>query len=428
MWPGVLAVLGALAVLALVGVGPFVWLGVAGIVAASRLPRLEGAAVAMALLWVGLCVGPGLDVVSRSAVIVSREDPLGPVWRLDRTQPLPGDIDAVQVALARRPDDAMLRAAAATHHLRLGELDVVETLVSHVPSSSPESLRAHALGQLGAVRLARGDVRHALSAFEEARHHGESAAVLYNLSQAYGRAIRLPEQSSLFTAARELDPELVSERSSVESRSLHGYLIRSPLPLGAFLREAFAPSREAAALAGSLRERVLPPAFPDWVWIVPGLGVIVAVLLRRSEVRRCVRCGRQVCERCSPGVEGETCLRCVHLFVRSIQIDARVRRRELTLDRRRQVRSDVVAAATGLVLPGVGALLDGRPIAGGIRAALWGLGSGLVLVPWTVPAPWEVGGLGTVLPLGLGVLLLAPSYLAAAAESARRVAPWRAAP
>ncbi len=426
-WPGVLVVLGILSVLALVGIGPLLWLGLVGVIAASRLPRLEGAVLAAALIWIGVFVGPGLEAVSRAALIASREVPLRAAWRIDRSQPLPGDIDVLRHALDRRPEDLLSRSAASIHHLQIGDLEAVESLVTQIPSNGSPALRAHALSQLGAVHLARGDVLQAMAAFEEVRRRGESAAVLFNLSQAYGRAIRLSEQSELFTAARELDPKLVSERSAVDDRNLHGHLIRWPIPLEAYAREAFAPSREARALAGALRERAVGASLPAWMWIAPGLGTALAVLFRRSGLRRCVRCGRHVCEDCSPGAEGESCLRCVHLFTRASQIDVRVRQRELALDRRRQIRSDMATAVAGLLLPGVSPFQDGRPIRGAVRTALWGLGAGLVVAAWLVPPPWEVGRFGMVLPVGLGALLLVPSYLASMVESVRRIAPWRSA-
>ncbi len=64
-----------------------------------------------------------------------------------------------------------------------------------------------------------------------------------------------------------------------------------------------------------------------------------------------------------------------------------------------------------VLLPGAVRVFDGR-FAGGIFALiLAGMGVALVMTPGLVALPFEVGGLGAVVPTFLGWLLLGPAYL-----------------
>jgi hypothetical protein len=265
---------------------------------------------------------------------------------------------------------------------------------------------------LGILHLADGEVEASIGAFENARSTHETASILYNLSQAYARGMRLMERSAPFAAARNLDPELVSHYTSFEGKNVHRFLIQEPFPLAAYLERAARPSAEAAELAQEIRLWTLGPGAPDWIWLaLPVLGVLAATL-RRKGIRRCNRCERPLCKRCSPtGKLASTCTRCANLFARGSRIDPRIRRLHLDLDRSRQRRLAYARAAMGALLPGAVRVFDGRFAGGIVALVLAGMGIALVATPNFVPLPFEVGGLGALVPPLLGWLLLVPAYL-----------------
>ncbi len=409
-WPALLLCLALLGGLALLGVGPLLWLAAAGALVIAALPRREAATVATALLVAGALCGPGLTLWMRVATFPAREPGRLAAWRLERGQPLPGDLERIAGAAAQHPDDGVLRLALATAAKRAGDLDAVERALAGFEPSDPV-LRSRVATFAGTLALARGDVAVAIAAFERARQDEASAAVIYNLSQAHGRALNLSEQASLFATARALDPELVQEHGLARDASIHRYLAEQPLPLRTHLAGAWAPSREATRAERALRHAALGATLPDASWLALPVLALLALLLPRSAVRRCGRCLRLVCERCNDEPSSTTCLRCARLFVPTAVLDARVRREQIDRDRARQRWIGRGLALGSLVLPGAAHGFEGRlPRATAILLPT-ALGLGAWLAAPLVPTPSEVGALATALPAGVAVVLAGPVWL-----------------
>ncbi len=420
-WPGMLLGVAALAMLPLFGMGPLVILAVAGSLAALRLPTRESFAVATCLAVLGLSAGPLLDGWAKISAVQGHGDTLLAAWRMDRGQPLPGDEAKLQRAAARDSDDLLARLGLATLLMRRGDLLAVEQLLKDVPTTAAAGLRAHAFNILGTVQLARGDVKAAVEWFEDSRAAEESAAVLFNLSQAYGRALRLEDHSALFVAARERDPELIREHTQFEGASIHAYLIQPPIPLRLFLRVALEPSVQADEVARHVRAWTLGRRAPAWSWVLlPVLG-LAGVVIRRRGIGRCRRCSKVICEACSPDVEMGTCVTCERLRAPSGPSDPRLRRAQLDLDKTRRRRVTLGLFGAGILLPGLASLFESRVASGCVRIAAIGVGVGLLVVPGAIPSPWEVGDLSTTLPTVLGFGLLVPLYALGLWESFSRL-------
>ena len=417
-WPGVLLCVAGLCVLPLFGVGPVALIAAAGALGALRLPRGQTLRLALSLIALGATLGLGLDRVTPALIAGSRESDLIAAWRIDRGEALPGDLERVARASARRPDETLYRFALATDWKRRGELERVEQVLGDPSAGAEPALRAASFNLRGIARLAEGDLAEAIPAFERARSAEESASVMFNLSQAYGRALLLSEQESAFSTASALDAEIVNRYLSANGSSLHAVLIQTPLSLSLYLARALEPSSESRALASELRERLLGPLERDRLWLVlPFLGVL-AFVLRRSSVTRCSRCQRPLCARCSrEAMAGGTCSRCVRLFVKRELTDPRMRKQQLDLDRRRDRKQQIRLAAGALFAPGSADLLEGRWLRGMVSFFALGLGFGLLRAPLLLPLPWELASLGVVVPHAAGVAFLAPLYALGLAQA-----------
>lgn len=421
-WPGMLLGIGMLAMLPLFGLGPFVIMAVAGCLAALRLPTRGSLGVAISMAMLGLCVGPLLDGWAKISAVQGHRDLLLAAWRVDRGQPLPGDEARLELAAAQDQTDLLPRLALAALYSRRGDLARIEELLADVPSSASSGQRSLGYNALGSVQLARGNVKDAVEWFEDARGAEESAAVLFNLSQAYGRALRLEDHSALFVAARELDPDLIREQTQAGGNSIHTYLIQPAIPLRIFLSEALAPSAQADEIARRVRVWTLGRRAPTWTWLVlPALGLL-GVAARRRGIGRCKRCGKVICEACSPGVETGTCVTCDRLRGPAGPSDPRLRRAQLDLDRARRRRVALGLFGAGIVLPGLASLLEGRVGLGCLKITAIGTALGMLLVPRAIPGPWEVGELSATLPTAIGYAMLVPLYAYGLWGSFRRVA------
>jgi tetratricopeptide (TPR) repeat protein len=409
-WPGVLLLLAALGSLPLFGVGPLVLIAAFGALGAMRLPRAEAAFVAVSLGVAGVALGPVLDRVSPALASVGREPALLAAYRIDRGQSLPGDIERVQAASERAPNDAVLRLALATTWLRQGELSRAEQTLGTPNADAGPVLESAELNLRGILRLAVGDVGQAIPAFEQARQAHDTAPAAFNLSQAYGRALRLNEQQPAFEDARALDSDLVTRYMSNDGANMHLYLIESSLPLLLYGARALAASEDSRALTAELHERLLGTLQRDRLWLFLPAAGLFALLFRRTRVARCNRCDQPLCARCSrEAMAAGTCMRCVRLFIKRERTDPRLRKRELDRDRRRQRRTILTHALGSLCAPGVVDLADGRIARGAVLLFALGAGVSALHAPGILPVPWDLGTLGYALPVAIALFFLAPT-------------------
>jgi hypothetical protein len=423
-WPGVLALMAALGGLPLLGIGPMALIALAGAAAALRLRRPEAAGLALSLVVAALVLGPGLEHWSRVAAQDRQRYLLEAAWRVERGYPLPGDLEVLERTLGPEEAAPLPRFALASARARAGDVAGALQILPEQPGQVPRrAVRAAVFNLRGSLKLARGEVRAAIADLEGARSASESAGILFNLSQAYGRALRLSDQAPLFNAARQLDPVLISRQTSGAEPTLHSYVIPVRVPAREYLLAALAPGDEAAALALRLRELLLGRALPQAAWgALPLLG-LAALMLRRSGIAHCSRCDRPVCRRCAPDDPDDptTCTRCVRLFARDGG-DARVRRQQLELDRQRRRRAARRHALLGMLVPGLLGLRAGELGRGALQLSAAGLGAALGVAAFRVASPWDVGAVGTALCLGTGLLLLVPSYLLAFSAGMRCLA------
>jgi tetratricopeptide (TPR) repeat protein len=425
-WPGVLLLLAALGALPLFGVGPLALAALFGALGALRLTRPEATFVAVALCVAGAALGPGLDRVSPALASVGREPALLAAYRIDRGQSLPGDFERVQAASRRAPDDGLLRLEVAIALMRRGELARAEqTLATPNPDADPV-LESAAQNLRGIARLAEGDLAQAIPAFERARAAHESAPAAFNLSQAYGRALRLSEQQPAFEAARALDSDLVSQFMANEGANVHQYLIEPSLPLFLYGARALAPSEDSRALAAELRERLLGTVQRERLWLLLPVAGILALLFRRTNVARCSRCDQPICARCSrEAMSAGTCMRCVRLFLRRERTDPRLRKVELDRDRQRQRRTILTHAAASLLAPGSIDLVEGRIARGALLLFALGAGVAALHAPGLLPVPWDLGTFGYALPVAIALVFLAPTLAYGAKQSVSKLAQLR---
>ena len=428
-WPGVLLVLALLAVLGRLGLGPALVLGVAGLLAAMRLRLREAVPVAVALLLLGLLLGPLLSHWARLAAFSGYDRGLFAAWRLDQSQPLPNDRELLAQQLERKPDDSILRLALATAWQREGELRRAEELASRFSYTAARPLQARAANLLGMIHLARGDVTPAIVAFERARAVEESAAVLYNLGQAHGRALALAKQVSFFKLASDMDSELIRRHTLEQSPNLHRTLIHSPIPLLSYLAHGLRDSPEARGLIRESRRWLLGARAPEWAWAaLPVLGLL-GLAIRAASIRSCEACLGPLCWRCLPSMgSGKICDRCQQLLLGDSKGTAGAPKIGRPLIKRRRRWPERVVVGLSFLLPGVDRIHQGCVLSGASRIFLIATGIAFLILPqglslpvrFTLPAPFEVGGLGFALPLLAAFLLLTPPYTLRVLGTVRR--------
>jgi hypothetical protein len=277
------------------------------------------------------------------------------------------------------------------------------------------------------VRL---DLDHQESAFElysQALAHSQSAVVLFNLSQAYGRAFQVDDLNRTLGRAQAVDGDLVASLTALEGSKAEGFVADLPLSTSVLWERLF-ESSHGAVLASELRTRLAPGRLGSDPWIFAGsfaaAWLFFAVLGARSEpAHGCGRCGTRVCARCAPSnFESELCTSCTRLFLQPEKTDRALRNERINALRRRRQRIDRVVTALSVLVPGAAGLFSKRPLTllfGAFSFAL--LVAGVSWRDGVVTDPDVLGAAVPVVFLGMATLgLVGHAVLVAAALSARR--------
>lgn len=421
-WSGVLLLLTALALLPLFGVGPLVLLAVAGVAAMIYLPGATAGLVAAGLVLSGFLLGPPLEIWGSLASTPARDVASFAAWRAERGQPLPGDRERLEWALSQRPGDPVLLIGLASTWKRAGDLDRMLGLLADLDPRASAPARARAENLRGIAWLAKGEVEMAVASFEASREAEPSAVAIYNLSQAHGRALRLDEQSVLFSRATRLAPELVASYTRFGGTNVHHFLIDAPLPVTVYLGSALQPSEAGVSLAAQVRQTLLGVSLPAWGWVLLPELALLGLLLRRRGLTLCEACFGAICDRCSGGsAQTSLCERCRRTHAPDPETDRAIRDWQIGRIRFRQGHVRRALAGLALVLPGAARIVEGRNLAGLVRLLPVAGAAALCLAVPRAPTPAEVGPLLMRSALGLGFGLLAMIYVVAARDAFQRL-------
>jgi len=345
------------------------------------------AAVALSLALLVLGLHPVLDRAAAARVALAADPVALAAWSAENGLP-----DAAERArLRRRADrDPLAARAVALRDKRAGRLDAADARFRSLlaPDSPPELLNNAAN-----VLLARGELADAIALYQEAAARASSPIVLFNLSQAYGRAVRLDEQDQALAEAQSVDPTRISELTAGLGAISAAVVVDAPLPASRVLARLRDP-QAAEQLAAGLR-----------LWLSPGASGRSALAAALAALAALCLGGLL---RWWLGPEDPDDLYAGIARVLQEETDSAGRMRQLSAIRSRQAREERLAVALSLALPGAAGLLARRPLLGLLSALAFAAGGALVwLRHGVLPDPLALGCLPALLvPAALGAAAL----------------------
>jgi tetratricopeptide (TPR) repeat protein len=306
----------------------------------------------------------------------------------------------------RQAEDPDLLQAVSLVEKRMGNFPEAEQHLRRWIQLEGKSAAAH--NNLGNVYLATNRVDQAIEAYQKAiQLDSTRTESYYNLGQAYLLNLLLNEAESEFRRAKELRPQLISFYTSIASRHPNRMTIdRSLEPLQLWKRmlgERPEGERLEKAFWAFFGGRFpLPFGEVFGVAFLVLLGVIHWGGRRRPLIRRCERCGRLICSRCSRSlVIGNQCLQCVKAFAKNPTGDSQPLKEKRLEVARHQLRQFVLSRWLSFLLPGAGHIYRGHAKEGFVylsigslflvKAILW---KGWIPNPLELaissPVPWLV--------------------------------------
>jgi tetratricopeptide (TPR) repeat protein len=419
--------------------------GFAGLGALLMVPLLLGEGplgLTLALLCVGMLYGSnarrlalalaaaalfcGLYPVPRLAAVALSAFPADPVARAAYTTAsgLASPVDLARLERAAETDALALRGLAI-HARQMGNLGSADALYQRLLENDPTNLEL--INNAANVRLDLGHVRSALELYDRAAGLADSAVVLFNLSQAYGRAFQVDELNRVLEEAQRVDSELLVHFTRLQRTRNENFLVDLPLSARLMWRRA-AEAGGGDALAAEFRAGLAPgwlgaSADHAAALLAALVGAVWLLSLRFEPSDWCARCGTRKCSRCghADGSDG-LCNSCTRLFFQPEKTDRALRTERVEALRERARRMRRLATVGSVLIPGAAGFLVQRPLRGLLGAFCFTLAAAAVV--WrggVVPDPLVAGAAGPIAFLGVASIagLLYLGLVAAGVASLR---------
>lgn len=314
----------------------------------------------------------------------------------------PADVARLEAAPA---SDLLARQGLARLARRAGRLGEADALYQSLVAQRPED--PVVLTNAANVRLHLGHMESAFDLYRRALEADDSAVVLFNLSQAYGRAFQVDDLTQALALAQAQNGDLVADLTRLQGTQPEGFVVDLPLATRDLVPRALRRA-DGNAFAAEFRSTWAPGRLGASWQLVGGilvgtllLGGLLGKLFRAS--RWCTRCGRRVCPRCHASASrGALCTPCNRLFYQPELTDRSLRLARIDALRERSERLDKLASGASVVIPGIAGVLARRPLLGFWGALWFVIGAGALLSrDGLVPDPLVAGDAG---PLALAVV------------------------
>jgi tetratricopeptide (TPR) repeat protein len=323
--------------------------------------------------------------------------------------------EALKRALRERRDDPVYPFLLGSAYRAGGRLD--ESMAMYRQVLALDEKHARAMVNLGNLHALRQEFSQAQALYHKAAETDPLLALApFNSHRAYLETFDMEAADEALRTARRIDDPFItrlmartgegSERRAPQdcrytAGELWGRALRLRLePRAKIVRSAIVNRATVGAAVGLLA-----------LVLIPGLGLVP----RFHPAGRCGRCGRAYCRRCQvAGKYPGYCSPCVHLFFLRDGLAPSVRDRKMEEVVRFRRRHYLKTRVLGLVLPGSGHVLGGRPLFGALLLVLWvTAAAGFVLRSRLLVPPGVLTGVATTLGLLLLTSVAALAWLGA---------------
>jgi tetratricopeptide (TPR) repeat protein len=318
-------------------------------------------------------------------------------------------VDQVRIEAAANYDPLAAQALALRAR-RAGNLGEADAYYQALLRQSPED--PVLVNNAANVRLNLGHMESALTFYRRSVELRPDPIVLFNLSQAHGRAFQVEDLSRTLAEAQRLNGDLVAELTALQGAEPVGFVVDLPIDTRQIWRRILR-SNQGERIAAEFRASFAPGRLGEDSLFAAGVfaAILIVFALLGSQVRRscwCSRCGRRMCQRCDPEMgSGTVCGGCMRLFRQSETTDRDLRLARIGKLRVREERLERFTVAASLLVPGIAGLLAKRPLRcllGSVFAAI-----AVLALYWrdgVVPDPLVAGATAPFAALCIAVLAM----------------------
>jgi tetratricopeptide (TPR) repeat protein len=335
---------------------PFtIWTILIALLMTFHLKGTERIAVGSALVLM-ISVPLFLQVLSLSSTYYSDSAPFT-IYHAERGGEGAKTLEDLHILRVNNPEDSQVLATMAVVLKRSGSLRESEALLLRALDISPDS--PSYINNLGNIYMNTGRIEQAIENYRQALRYRDDPRIHYNLSQALRENLQLEEGEKEFRIAQEKAPALASELMDMQKESGRRITVDIYHDTSRFLRDALVPTPEGRELRDRIWAGIVPrvPFSASWFLFLFAAALLFSGHIFSEKVslsRRCRRCNRMHCPKCSQSSSEVLCAQCRQIFLVRSGVDPASRVKKMMQIMRFNKRRAMVSRIATVLLPGMG--------------------------------------------------------------------------
>jgi len=262
----------------------------------------------------------------------------------------------------KEPENSQVLSALGVVLKRSGRIREAESFLLQAMEISPDSPAI--INNLGNVLVQSGSVDAAIEHYRQALRYEDDPRIHYNLSQALRENLQLEEGEKEFRIAQERAPELASSLMAQQQEDGQRVTVDIYGEVSRYFLDSLSLDQEGRQWRESLWSGIVPmiPFTVSWILFPASAAILflgMPISGRLNLSRRCRRCNRMHCHKCSQSSSDVLCAQCRQIFIVRSGVDPASRVKKMMQILRFTKTRALVSRVATVLLPGMGHIFLG---------------------------------------------------------------------
>jgi len=332
-----------------------IWVLLVALIMMLHLTKKERVAVGLALFFLS-ALPLLIHVLSLSETYYSDSRPYL-IYSAERGGEGAKTLEGLHQLRVVDPENSQVLSALGVVLKRSGRIREAESYLLKAMEISPDSPAI--INNLGNVLVQNGRVDDAIEHYRQALRYEDDPRIHYNLSQALRENLQLDEGEREFRLAQERAPELAGSLMALQQENGQRVTVDIYGEAGRYLLDALSLDQEGRQWREALWSGIVPmiPFSLSWL-LFPAAAILLFLGLplgsKLNLSRRCRRCNKMHCHKCSQSSTDFLCAQCRQIFIVRSGVDPASRVKKMMQILRFTKTRALVSRVATVLLPGMG--------------------------------------------------------------------------
>lgn len=331
------------------------WVLLVALIMMLHLTQQERIAVGFALLFLS-AIPLLIHVLSLSEVYYSDSRPYV-IFMAERGGEGAKTLEELHQLRVKEPENSQVLSVLGLVLKRSGRLREAESYMVQAMEVTPDSPAI--INNLGNVLVQRGRVDAAIEHYRQALRYQDDPRIHYNLSQALRENLQLEEGEKEFLIAQEKAPELASSLKAQQQEGGQRVTVDIYGGSGRYFLDSLFLDKKGKQWRENLWSGVVPMIPFTFSWFLFPASALILFLGsplsgRLNLSRRCKRCNKMHCHKCSQSSADILCAQCRQIFIVRSGVDPASRVKKMMQILRFTKTRALISRVATVLLPGMG--------------------------------------------------------------------------